>query len=241
MKIRLNKFIAQSSQYSRRKADDLIKNGKVKVNGKIVQEMGILVNESDKILIDNIPLAEPKEFYLVFHKPPGYITTKSDEKGRKTIYEFFPPHLHSIKPAGRLDKDSSGLLFMTNDGALIQKMTHPSKKVAKTYRVVVKGKVTLRELETLATGIEIEKGKIAYATTTLENATNEKSELEIVLYQGYNRQIRKMMDFINHPVISLKRTHHATLSLKGLKRGDYKFLSIRQLRELQAHLASKDE
>lgn len=240
MKIRLNKFIAQSSEYSRRKADELIKEGKVKVNGKITQEMGILVDERDKILVENKPLLTQKKLYLIFHKPPGYITTKSDEKGRKTIYEFFPPHLQALKPAGRLDKDSSGLLFMTNDGLLIQKMTHPSKKVAKTYRVVVKGKITLKHLETLANGIEIEKGKIAYAISTLESATNEKSELEIVLYQGYNRQIRKMMEYINHPVISLKRTNHATLSLQGLKRGDYKFLSPKQLKELQNHLAKKD-
>lgn len=240
MKTRLNKFIAQSSQYSRRKADELIKDGKVKVNGKIVQEMGVLVDENDKILIENKPLLSSKKLYLIFHKPPGYITTKSDEKGRKTIYEFFPPHLQSLKPAGRLDKDSSGLLFMTNDGELIQKMTHPSKKVAKIYRVVAQGKVTLPQLEILANGIEIEEGKIAYATSTLENATNEKSELEIILYQGYNRQIRKMMDFIKHPVISLKRTHHATLSLQGLKRGDYKFLTPRQLKELQKHLSTKD-
>lgn len=235
-KIRINKFIAQSGIASRRGADELILNKKVRLNGKIVLEPGILVGGRDEVVVDGQKIVHSKDFYMVFYKPPGYITTKSDEKGRKTIYEFIPERYQHLKPTGRLDKDSSGLLLMTNDGDLIQKMTHPKIKVAKVYRVAVRGKVTIKQLEKLAAGIEIEPGKTAYADSVLLEATKEKSELEVTLYQGYNRQIRRMMELIGHPVISLKRTQHAILTLHGMNRGDYKFLSPKQLQELKNHL-----
>lgn len=235
-KTRINKFIAQTGVASRRGADELILNKKVKVNGKIITEPGVLVDEKDEIIVNGKKIEQQKYLYMVFYKPPGYITTKSDEKGRKTIYEFLPEHLHHLKPAGRLDKDSSGLLFLTNDGELIQQMTHPKIKVEKVYRVFVKGKIKIPDIEKLSKGIEIEKGKIAYADTFVIDADREKSELEIVLYQGYNRQIRRMMEIIGHNVISLKRIKHATLTLQGMGRGDYKFLKPKQLQELRNHI-----
>lgn len=235
-KIRINKYIAQSGVASRRGADALIEQKKVKVNGQLITEPGMLVSNNDKILVDGQLIETKKSQYVVFFKPPGYITTRSDEKNRKTIYEFFPEKYHDLKPAGRLDKDSSGLLFMTNDGDLIQKMTHPKLKVAKIYRVAVKGKVTLEKLQKLADGIEIEKGKIAYADSVLLEATTEKSEVEMTLYQGYNRQIRRMMEMVGHQVISLKRIQHATLTLHGMNRGDFKFLKPKQVQELRNHI-----
>jgi pseudouridine synthase len=235
-KTRINKFIAQSGVASRRGADELILAGKVKLNGQIVKEPGVLVSERDEITVNGQKLEQQKNIYMIFYKPPGYITTRSDEKGRKTIYEFFPEKFHNLKPAGRLDKDSSGLLFMTNDGDLIQRMTHPKAKVAKIYRVAVKGKINIPALEKLSAGVEIEKGKIAYADCIILEATKEKSELEVVLYQGYNRQIRRMMEMIGHGVISLKRVQHATLTIQGMNRGDYKLLKPKQVQELKNHL-----
>lgn len=235
-KVRINKFIAQSGITSRRGADELISAKKVKLNGKIVTEPGILVDEKDEIAVNGKKIEPQKHLYMVFYKPPGYITTKSDEKGRKTIYEFLPENLQHLKPAGRLDKDSSGLLFMTNDGDLIQQMTHPKIKIAKVYHVFVKGKIKIVDIEKLSKGIEIEKGKIAYADVLVLDATREKSELEIVLYQGYNRQIRRMMELVGHEVISLKRVQHATLTIQGMGRGDYKFLKPKQLQELRNHI-----
>ncbi|MDD3419612.1 MAG: pseudouridine synthase [Candidatus Gastranaerophilales bacterium] len=235
-KTRINKFIAQNGLASRRGADDLISEGKVKLNGKTVTEPGVLVSEKDSIIVNGQKIEPQKKVYMVFYKPPGYITTRDDEKGRKTIYEFFPEKFKSLKPAGRLDKDSSGLLLMTNDGELIQKMTHPKIKVAKIYRVAIKGKITMPELEKLAAGVEIEKGKTAYAECLILEATKEKSELEVILYQGYNRQIRRMMELIGHGVISLKRIQHATLTLHGMNRGDYKILKPKQVQELNNHL-----
>ena len=235
-KTRINKFIAQSGIASRRGADELILDKKVKLNGKIITEPGVLVSERDEIIVNGKKLEPSKNVYMVFYKPPGYITTKSDEKGRKTIYEFLPEQYKHLKPTGRLDKDSSGLLLMTNDGDLIQEMTHPKIKVAKVYRVAVKGKIPMTKLEELAKGIEIEKGKIAYADSILLDANKEKSEIEMTLYQGYNRQIRRMMDMISYPVISLKRIQHATLNLQGMNRGDYKFLKPKQVQELKNHI-----
>lgn len=235
-KTRINKFIAQSGVASRRGVDELILAKKVKVNGKIITEPGVLVDEKDEIIVNGQKIAQKKYEYMVFFKPPGYITTKSDEKGRKTIYEFLPEHLQHLKPAGRLDKDSSGLLFLTNDGELIQQMTHPKAKIAKVYRVFVKGKINVPTLEKLSAGIEIEKGKIAYADVLVLEATREKSELEVVLYQGYNRQIRRMMEMVGHGVISLKRVQHGTLTIQGMNRGDYKFLKPKQLFELRNHI-----
>ena len=235
-KIRINKFIAQCGTTSRRGADELILAKKVKLNGKIVTEPGVLVDEKDEITVNGEKIEPQKNLYMIFYKPPGYITTKSDEKGRKTIYEFLPEDLKHLKPAGRLDKDSSGLLFLTNDGELIQQMTHPKIKIEKVYRVVVKGKIKPHDIEKLAAGIEIEKDKIAYAETFVLDVSREKSELEVTLYQGYNRQIRRMMEIIGHDVISLKRIRHATLTIQGLGRGDYKFLKPKQLQELRNHI-----
>jgi len=240
-KVRINKFIAQSGIASRRGADELILNKKVKLNGKIVTELGVLVSEKDEIIINGQKLEPSKNLYMIFYKPPGYITTKSDEKGRKTIYEFFPEKFCHLKPTGRLDKDSSGLLLMTNDGDLIQEMTHPKIKIAKIYRVALKGKVSMKTLEKFAEGIEIEKGKIAYAESILLEATKEKSELEMILYQGYNRQIRKMAELAGHLVISLKRIQHGTLTLQGMNRGDYKFLKPKQVQELKNHIKKAEK
>lgn len=235
--IRLNKFIAQSGLCSRRDADELIAQGKVKVNGKVVLEVGCKVLLKDEVEVEGKPLRAKKFDYVLFHKPAGYITTCNDEKNRKTIYEFFPEHLKHLKPVGRLDKDSSGLLLMTNDGDLINKMTHPSLKVPKTYRVVVKGKMKDSDLEQMAQGIEIETGKIAYADVVLqEYENNENSVLEVCLYQGLNRQIRKMADYLGFPVISLKRISHGALTLNTLKRGQYKFLKPNQVKELKNYI-----
>lgn len=236
--MRLNKFLAQCNvAQSRRKADELIATGVVKINGKIVTELGAVVNPKDKVEVYNKPVSLPQFKYVIFYKPAGYITTLSDEKARKTIYDILPPELKSLKPVGRLDKDSTGLLILTNDGDLINDLTHPSAKVAKHYRVVAKGKMKLPHLEEMAKGIEIEKGQIAYADSCIIEYDGKNTVLEIILYQGLNRQIRKMLDFLGFPVISLKRTSCATLNLDGLKRGDYKYLKPKQVKDLKKYLS----
>ncbi len=235
-RIRLNKFIASCGFCSRRKADEYILNGEVKVNGKVVNEVGTTITLKDEIMINNKPLNVPKLSYIRYYKPAGYITTMDDEKGRKTIYDILPDEVKHLKPVGRLDKDSTGLLIMTNDGDLINQLTHPSIKIPKTYRVVAQGKVSIEKLQIMAKGIEIEKGQIAYADSRIVEYEGKNTVLEIILYQGLNRQIRKMLDYVGHPVISLKRVSCANIDLAGLKRGQFKYLKPKQVADLKNYI-----
>ncbi len=229
---RLNKLIASSGLCSRRKADELIESGVVKVNGTVVKELGCSVSSKDKVTVNNQPLKKAPFVYIKYYKPAGYITTLSDEKGRKTIYDLLPEEIKALKPVGRLDKDSTGLLIMTNDGDFINKMTHPSVKIPKVYRVAAEGKLTQAHLLQMAKGIEIEEGKIAYADSMIVEYDGKNTVLQIILYQGMNRQIRKMLDTLGFPVISLKRISHGTINIQGLKKGQFKYLKPREIGDL---------
>lgn len=233
---RLNKYIASSGLCSRRKADELIESGVVVVNGKKISEPGYLVQQKDKVFVNNKLIHPVKHEYYRFYKPAGYITTADDEKGRKTIYDLLPENLHHLKPVGRLDKDSTGLLILTNDGDLINALSHPSVKVPKIYRVTINGKITQNDIDTMYKGIEIEPGKIAYAEVDVLEIDSNHTVMEIVLYQGLNRQIRKMFEHLGHEVISLKRTQQAILNLDGLKRGEYKPVKPGQIKDLKNFL-----
>ena len=234
---RLNKYIAQAGVCSRRKADELIENGHVKVNGKVVTELGLQLQPKDKVFIDNKLVTPQRHEYYRFYKPAGYITTSDDEKGRKTIYDLLPENLHNLKPVGRLDKDSTGLLILTNDGDLINQLTHPSIKVPKVYLVTVDGRICPHHAEQMAKGIEIEKGKIAYADVMYLEGDNKTSTMQITLYQGLNRQIRKMFEYLGFEVKSLKRIQHAIITLEGLKRGQFKPIKPQQMKQLKNYLS----
>ena len=234
--IRLNKYIASSGLCSRRKADELIEQGVVIVNGKTITELGYLVQQKDKVFVNKKLIHPVKHEYYRFYKPAGYITTCDDERGRKTIYDFLPENLAGLKPVGRLDKDSTGLLILTNDGELINALTHPSVKVPKVYMVTVNAQVKRAELEQMANGIEIEPNKIAYADIQVLEIDNKHTEMQITLYQGMNRQIRKMFEYFGYEVKVLKRIRHATLNLNGLKRGEFKPIKPAQIKELKNFL-----
>lgn len=236
-KVRLNKYIASSGICSRRKADELIENGLVNINGKIIKELGYLISEKDKVFVEGKLIHPLKHEYYKFYKPAGYITTADDEKGRKTIYDILPEELKTLKPAGRLDKDSTGLLILTNDGELINELTHPSVKIPKIYHVTVDGFVTEANVNKMAEGFEIETGKMAYADVQILERTKKSTSMEITLYQGLNRQIRKMFDFLGFQVVSLKRIQHATITLEGLKRGEFKPIKPKQIKELKIFLS----
>lgn len=233
---RLNKYIASSGLCSRRKADELIEQGVVTVNGKTVTELGYLVQPKDKVFVNKKLIHPVKHEYYRFYKPAGYITTCDDEKGRKTIYDLLPEKLAGLKPVGRLDKDSTGLLILTNDGDLINALTHPSVKVPKVYMVTVNAQVTRAELEQMANGIEIEPNKVAYADIQVLEIDSKHTEMQITLYQGMNRQIRKMFEHFGYEVKVLKRVRHATLSLEGLRRGEFKPIKPAQIKELKNFL-----
>ena len=170
--------------------------------------------------------------YYRFYKPAGYITTSEDEKGRKTIYDVIPKELKNLKPVGRLDKDSTGLLILTNDGELINELTHPSIKVPKIYLVSVNKEIPSDDLDKIANGVEIEPDKIAYADIELLERDKEHTFMKITLYQGMNRQIRKMFEHYGYEVKTLKRIQHATIQLEGLKKGELKPIKTRQIKEL---------
>ncbi len=234
--IRLNKYIASCGIASRRAADELIKEGRVQVNGKVITEPGLSVTAKDKIEVDKKLIQEENKIYIIFNKPPGYITTREDEKGRKTIYDNLPENLRTLRTAGRLDKDSTGLLILTNDGELIQKLTHPTAKVPKYYRVVAEGRVTITDLLNFQNGIEIEDDKTAYAEGVILDYENGQTTLDLILYQGYNRQIRKMLEIVGHPVVSLKRTQHACVVLGALKKGKFRFMKTKEVDNLYKYL-----
>ena len=237
---RLNKYIASTGLCSRRKADELIVDGKVGVNGKIITELGFYVREKDKVTVNDKIIRPQKMEYYRFYKPAGYITTFDDEKGRKTIYDIIPQELKHLKPVGRLDKDSTGLLILTNDGELINQMTHPSIKVPKVYMVTINGKFTEANAQEMLNGIEIvtdsKEKKIAYAETLPVEVTNKSSIIQVVLYQGINRQIRKMFAKLGFEVEVLKRVQHAIITLEGLKKGQVKVIKPKQVKQLQAYL-----
>ena len=233
---RLNKYIASSGLCSRRKADELIESGVVFVNGKRVTELGYSITNKDKVMVNGKFIHPIKHEYYRFYKPAGYITTSDDENGRKTIYDLLPENLHHLKPVGRLDKDSTGLIILTNDGDLINDLTHPSVKVPKLYRVVINSKITQNDIDTMYKGIEIEKGKIAYAQVDVLEIDNKSTVVEILLYQGLNRQIRKMFEHLGHEVVSLKRIQHAIFNLDGLKRGEFKPIKPKQIKDLRNFL-----
>lgn len=233
---RLNKYIASSGLCSRRKADELIEQGAVNVNGKKVTELGFLVSDKDKVFVNQKLIRPVKHEYYRFYKPAGYITTSDDEKGRKTIYDLLPESMYGLKPVGRLDKDSTGLLILTNDGDFINALTHPSVKVPKVYLVSVDARMHQHEFEQMAKGIEIEPNKIAYANVSVLEVDNQHTTMQITLYQGMNRQIRKMIEHFGYEVKSLKRIQHATIQLTGLKRGEFKPIKPQQIKELKNFL-----
>jgi len=233
---RLNKYIASSGLCSRRKADEFIEQGAVSINGRVIKELGFLVKEKDKVFVNQKLIRPVKHSYYKFYKPAGYITTSDDEKGRKTIYDLLPENMLGLKPVGRLDKDSTGLLILTNDGDLINELTHPSIKVPKIYTVSIDGKIHKHQVEKMATGIEIESDKIAYADVLVLEADNKNTTMQITLYQGMNRQIRKMFEYLGFEVKSLKRIQHATISIEGLKRGEFKPIKPRQIKELKSFI-----
>lgn len=225
---RLNKYLALTGAASRRGADKLIEEGRVKVNGKVVKELGTVINEKkDVVAVDDIIVKAVNDYaYILFYKPKGCITTVSDEKGRKTVYDYLQdlniPHLI---PVGRLDYDTEGMLLMTNDGDLAYKLTHPSFEVPKTYLVKVEGEMPEHKLAQLRKGVTVDGEKTKRCKVKLLEYKNGESKIQITITEGKNRQIRKMFDAVEKEVKFLKRIAVGELRLGGLARGGYRYLN----------------
>ncbi|MEG6616260.1 pseudouridine synthase [Peptococcaceae bacterium 1198_IL3148] len=235
MEQRLQKFLAHAGVASRRKCEEMILEGRVKVNGKIIKELGTKVDPSkDKVLVDGKAVKQfEKKIYLKVNKPRGYVSTVEDDKGRKTVLDLLENITERVYPVGRLDYDSEGLLLLTNDGELTYALTHPKHEIGKTYRARVKGIPSVEKLEQLANGIELEDGITAPAKVFLTHVLNGNALLEITIHEGRNRQVRRMCEKIGHPVIRLVRTRIGPLELRNLGSGEVKKLTPRELSDIK--------
>lgn len=232
---RLQKVIANSGYTSRRKAEELILQGKVEVNGKIVKELGYKVEPNDNIKVENTYLKkEQKEYYLLY-KPEKTITTVKDELGRRTVIDYIPTKTR-IYPVGRLDYDTTGILLLTNDGELANILMHPSFEIEKTYMAKVEGILSGEEFQRLKKGINIDGRKMIpkRVKLRLKNKTKNFSKIEITIIEGRNHIVKKAFAAINHPVIELKRESYAFLNLEGLKKGEFRPLTIKEIKKLYA-------
>ncbi len=225
-KIRLQKFISDCGYTSRRKAEELIKNGKVKVNDVTVCTLGTKINEvEDEVSINGkIIQSIDKKIYIKLNKPIGYITTVKDQFNRPCVIDLIDLN-DRIYPIGRLDYNTSGLLLLTNDGMLTNKLTHPKYKVYKTYIVKINGKIKLKDLDRLRSGVDIGNYVTAQSKVKLLNFQNNKSIIELSIHEGKNRQIRRMLDCLGYKVIELERISFGNIKLDNLKRGKWKHLS----------------
>jgi 23S rRNA pseudouridine2605 synthase len=225
--VRLHRYLAQCGVASRRKAEDLIREGRVAVDGQVVTEMGFQVNEEQLVTLDGEPVLRPEPAYFVLNKPKGYITTLSDERNRPTVVKFFPPSPPGLKTAGRLDKDTSGLLLVSNDGDFIARMSHPRFGVEKEYEVQVAGVPRERDLARLTKGLTIEgvRMKAEQAEILYAAESGDRSTLRLVLSEGRNRQVRRMTEAIGHPTVELTRVRIGHLRAKGMRPGELRRLS----------------
>ena len=233
--MRINKFIALSGVCSRRKAEEFILDKMVKVNGQIVTNLATDIKPSDVVLLnDQVIKPTSQNVYYMLNKPKGYITTMNDDRNRKTITDLLGDIDKRVFPIGRLDYDSEGLLFLTNDGELTYKLTHPRFEIPKKYIVKIEGEIKESELAVLRAGVVIDKVRYNKCKAKLINFENNISKIEIILSEGKNREIRKMFEAIGKEVIFLKRIEMAGIRLGGLKRGEIRPLKDYEIEHLKS-------
>lgn len=238
---RLQKVIANRGYCSRRKAEELIQKGKVCVNGDVINTLGAKVNDKDEIVIEgNVLSNEQKEYYLLY-KPRGIITSTKDEKNRKTVIDLIPTKAR-IYPVGRLDYDTSGILLLTNDGNLTNALIHPRNKVDKVYIAKVKGLVKSSDLKVLSSGVIIDGKKTSRGKVKLKkfDKKTNTSIIELTIHEGRNHQVKKMFEVLGYQVLKLKREQIGFLNLSGLKSGEYRKLSPKEVKILYNDMVKKN-
>ena len=236
--MRLQKYLALSGVASRRNAEKMIADGRVAVNGSVITEMGIQVDEfHDKVTVDgNLCRLEEEKHYLAYNKPIGEVTTVTDPEGRATVMDKFRDYPVRLYPVGRLDYDSEGLILLTNDGDLMNNLLHPSREVDKEYLVKVSNRVTDEQIRRLRAGVQLDDGRMTSpADVHLVRYEAFASVLLVSIHEGRNRQVRRMFSAIGHEVVSLKRVGFATIKLHDLPRGQWRRLNdveVKKLKEL---------
>lgn len=230
---RIQKIISNSGVTSRRKAEALIKEGRVKVDGVVVTELGTKVSKKSIIEVDDVKISTEEKVYYLLNKPRGVVTTTSDEHGRKTIVSLIETNKR-IYPVGRLDYDTTGLIILTNDGEFTNNITHPKNKIDKTYVAKINGILTISDIMALKKGINLDGFKTSPAKVKVRKTDNKNnnSVIEIIIHEGKNHQVKRMFEALGYEVLKLKRERIAFLTLKGLTSGDYRMLTPKEVNQL---------
>ena len=240
MEERLQKYLATCGVASRRKCEELIKEEKIKVNGRVVTELGTKVSNKDKVEFNGKVIKENnKKVYILLNKPIGYVTTVKDQFDRPTVMDLVKKEKTRLLPVGRLDMYTSGALILTNDGEFINKITHPKNEIEKTYNVTLTGIITQEDANKLKNGVEIEenneKVKTGKAKVKILKTDEEKniSRIQITIHEGKNREVRKMCEAIDKKVLALHRAKIGNLDVKDLKLGTYRYLTKNDLKKIE--------
>lgn len=241
-KIRLQKFLSQCSVASRRKAEELIEQGKVKVNGRKAMLGDKVDPVHDKVLVCGKPVINNNKnlMYVMLHKPRGFVTTLSDEQGRRCVADLVADAGVRLFPVGRLDRNSEGLLFMTNDGEFANLLTHPSRHVSKVYRVTVKGKPTDEQIYRMSEGMKLEEFTTQPCDISVLEPHEDRTVLRFVLYEGKNREIRKLCEAVGLTVMRLKRVEMAGIKLGMLPQGRWRELNEKEVKKLMSVSVSRE-
>ena len=234
--MRINKFLATAGLGSRRKCEEYVESGRVSVNGKVISNLAFDVSEKDKVFVDGKLVNIPSKFtYLMMHKPKGFLTTLSDDRERKTVMDILPADYKMLKPIGRLDYNSEGLLLFTNDGETAQNIMRPAKQVVKTYLVKVEGEVSSADVSEMEKGVETINGeKFLPCKIKVIETKDRKTKLEVQITEGKNREIRKIFDKFGYNVIFLKRVAIGLIKLGGLTRGTCRLLKPSEIEYLKS-------
>lgn len=231
---RLQKVMAHAGIASRRKCEAFIEEGRVKVNGTVVRELGYKVSQSDKIEVDGIPIYKEEPVYFMFYKPKSVLSSVTDDRGRTVISDYFKDVPQRVYPVGRLDYDTTGLILLTNDGEFANLMTHPKHHVEKKYIAKVKGVPTPRHMRQLERGIWIDGKKTSKAVAKILSVDTEKNTgiVSLMIHEGWNHQVKKMFEAVELPVQKLKREEFGFLTLENLRPGDYRELRAFEVQKL---------
>ena len=232
--MRINKYIASTGLASRRKAEDFVRAGRISVNGKVITDLAFDVAEKDEVCLDGKVLQQAQHKYVMLHKPKGYVTTTSDDKGRKTVMDLLPQEYKSLNPVGRLDYDTEGLLLFTNDGDMAKALTSPINEIQKTYQVKIEGKIVEGQLAVMRAGVVIDGVRLKKCKVKVLEEGANYTKLEVKITEGKNRQIRKMFDAVGVNVSFLKRVAIEELKLGGLSRGKCRELRSDEIEYLQS-------
>lgn len=241
--MRINKYIAHAGVASRRKAEELIKQGLVTINGKVVTELATMVKSGDRVEVEGSPIYNEEKVYYLLNKPRGVISSVSDEKGRQTVVDLLPQVKERIYPVGRLDWDTSGLLLLTNDGDFTDKMIHPRNEIDKVYVARLKGLATKDNLRPLTRGVVIDgkKTKPARYNIIKVDVDKNRSVVELVIHEGRHHQVKKMFESVGLLVDKLSRTRFGTLDLTGLRPGEARRLNKKEVSQLHNLAVNKSK